>query len=266
MKVIYAGYAKTSTKTMAAVFNEFGYNTYDFFENSFYLGKDWIKIISEGGTVEDFRRMYEGVDAVLDTPTCIFWEEILEAYPEAKIIFSMRDEESWLRSFKKQRHSLLSEPMYLLMQMLSYSGWGHFRFNQANALVVLGAAVKWPWGPAKHNPTLWKRIYKNHNSNVLQNAPKDKLLIVNFKDGWEPICEFLEEKVPDKPFPHANKGASLVKESMQSHPIVIRMLRETMFTLGVLTLIGAYGGYKVYQNPASLSGWINSIVTRFKFW
>nr|XP_009860338.2 uncharacterized protein LOC104266268 [Ciona intestinalis] len=168
MKVIYAGYAKTGTKTMAAVFNEFGYNTYDFFENSFYLGKDWVKIINEGGTVEDFRRMYKGVDAVLDSPTFIFWEEISEAYPEAKIIFSVRDEESWLRSLEKQVHSHVSEPKYLLMQMLSYSGWGLFRFTQATALVVIGAAIKWPWGPVNYNPTLWKRIYRNHNSNVLQ--------------------------------------------------------------------------------------------------
>ncbi|XP_078491386.1 uncharacterized protein LOC100177270 isoform X1 [Ciona intestinalis] len=266
MKVIYAGFPKTGTKTIEAVFREFGYNTYDFLENSYYHGKDWRRIIKEGGTVEDFRRMYEGVDALVDGPCFMFWEEILEAFPDAKIIFSVRDEESWLPSFKKQIRSLATNHMYVLMQILSYSGWRHFQFSNACALVQLGSTINWPWCEYPYSPTVWKRIYRNHNNYVLHNAPKDKLLVFDFKDGWGPICEFLGEKVPDKPFPHRNIGASIVKESMDSHPIIEKMMREVKFTLGVLTLIGAYGGYKVYQNPSSIRGWINTAMTRFKFW
>ncbi|XP_078481014.1 uncharacterized protein LOC100182496 [Ciona intestinalis] len=165
----------------------------------------------------------------------------------------MREEESWLPSMKKQTRSITSEPMYVLMQLLSYSGWCHFKFMRACGQIMLGSSINWPWDSFKYNPTVWKRLYRNHNSNVLQNAPKDKLLVFNFKEGWEPICEFLGENIPNKPFPHANKGSSLLKDAMQNHPIVIRMMRESMFTLGVLTLIGAYGGYKVYQNPTSLN-------------
>ncbi|XP_078487570.1 uncharacterized protein LOC144745425 [Ciona intestinalis] len=266
MKVIYAGYSKTGTKTMGTVFNEFGYNTYDWLENSWYLGKDWRRIIKEGGTVEDFRRMYEGVDAVVDVPCFIFWEEILEAFPDAKIIFSARDEDSWLRSYKKEWESDSEDPGYVLLQMLSYSGWQHFQFKSATAQFVLGTLQKWPWVKMQYNKTLWRRNYRNHNNYVLHNAPKDKLLVFKLKDGWEPICEFLGEKVPDKPFPHANIGATLIKTHLKNHPIMKRMRREAMFTLGVLTLIGAYGGYKVYQNPASITGWINAAMTRFKFW
>ncbi|XP_078491412.1 uncharacterized protein LOC144747507 [Ciona intestinalis] len=266
MKVIYAGYAKTGTKTMGAVFNEFGYNTYDLLENSYYLGQDWRRIIKEGGTVEDFRRMYEGVDAVVDTPCYVFWEEIMEAYPDAKIIFSIRDEDVWVRSMKKQKDSYATEPLYVLMQMFSYSGWGHFQFIAAAAQVILGSTVKWPWCKFNLNPTVWKRMYRNHNNYVLNNAPKDKLLVYNLKDGWEPICEFLGEEVPNKPFLHANAGASIVKDFIDNHPIMKRMMKETMFFFGVLTLIGAYGGYKVYQNPAGIRGWINAAMTRFKFW
>ncbi|XP_078487632.1 uncharacterized protein LOC100179613 [Ciona intestinalis] len=251
MKVIYAGFSKTGTKTMTAVFHEFGYNTYDWLENSWYNGKDWVKIIEEnGGTVEDFRRMLKGVDAVADSPCYIFWEEILEAYPEAKIIMSVRDEETWLRSIRKQVDSLAYEP-----------------FTSACGHAVLGSTIKWPWSIFRYNPTVWLHNYRVHNNYVLQNAPKDKLLVYDFKDGWGPICEFLGEKVPtNKPFPHANIGASILKDYMENHPIMKRMMREAMFTLGVLTLIGAYGGYKVYQNPASIRGWINAAMTRFKFW
>nr|XP_009862142.2 uncharacterized protein LOC101243268 isoform X1 [Ciona intestinalis]XP_026693989.1 uncharacterized protein LOC101243268 isoform X2 [Ciona intestinalis] len=266
MKVIYAGFAKTGTKTMGAVFREFGYKTYDWIENSWYLSDDWTKILEEGGTVEDFRRMYKGVDAVVDGPCFMFWEEILEAFPDAKIIFSSRDEGDWVRSLTKTLDALPSEPKYVLMQSLSYSGWKHFEFTSACVQMELGSKQKWPWSNCQHNETVWRRMYRNHNACVLQNAPKKQLLVYDFKDGWGPICEFLGEKVPDKPFPHANIGASILKDYIENHPIMKRMMREAMFTLGVLTLIGAYGGYKVYQNPASIRGWINAAMTRFKFW
>ncbi|XP_078480970.1 uncharacterized protein LOC144742536 [Ciona intestinalis] len=266
MKVIYAGYSKTGTKTMSAAFMELGYKTYDFLENSWYLGKEWKQIVNYGGTVEDFRKMYEGVDAVVDSPCYMFWEEILEAYPDTKIIFSVRDEDTWVRSMQKQVHSLATDPLYILMQVLSYSGWKYFGFMCVSAQSVIGSAQKWPWSKFKYNETVWRRLYRHHNNYLLQNAPKDKLLVFNFKDGWEPICKFLGEEIPDKPFPHANIGASVVRDLMETHPIMIRMMREAMLTFGILTLIGAYGGYKVYQNPTSINGWISAAVSRFKFW
>ena len=44
-----------------------------------------MKIISEGGDADDFRKMFENVDSVTDIPACFFWEEILEAFPDAKV-------------------------------------------------------------------------------------------------------------------------------------------------------------------------------------
>ena len=37
-------------------------------------------------------------------------------------------------------------------------------------------------------------------------APKDKLLVFDVKQGWEPLCKFLNKDVPAKPFPHKNKA------------------------------------------------------------
>ena len=46
--------------------------------------------------------------------------------------------------------------------------------------------------------------------------PKNRLLIWNVKDGWKPICEFLEKPVPVIPFPYENKtGDDFVKENIK---------------------------------------------------
>ena len=86
MKVIYVGFPKTGTKTMAEAFRILGLNCYDFMENYEDLGDDWMRILTQGGRAEDFKMMYKDVDAVTDIPCCYFWEELLQAFPEAKVI------------------------------------------------------------------------------------------------------------------------------------------------------------------------------------
>ena len=85
MKVIVAGFSKTGTKTMNSALTKLGYNVYDFMDHYYYHEKYWTKIFKDGGTIEDFREMYESVDAVVDVPAFMFWEEMSEAFPEAKV-------------------------------------------------------------------------------------------------------------------------------------------------------------------------------------
>ena len=85
MKVLFVGYAKTGTKTMCVALKTLGYTVYDYDDNFYRLGKQWLKIMSEGGTKEDFYSMYKDIDATVDAPACLFWEEILEAFPDTKV-------------------------------------------------------------------------------------------------------------------------------------------------------------------------------------
>ncbi|CAK8680227.1 unnamed protein product [Clavelina lepadiformis] len=122
MKVIVAGFAKTGTKSMHIALRELGYEVYDFVENFWYLGKDWNKILTEGGSVDDFKRMYKDVDATIDTPVYFFWKEIHEAFPDAKIVFTTRDEDSWFPSYRKQIEEMEKSTMLRLMFMYSPLG------------------------------------------------------------------------------------------------------------------------------------------------
>ena len=85
MKVIIAGFSKTGTKTLNAALTELGYEVYDFLDHFWYHGKDWMRIFQDGGNANNFKRMYENVDAVCDVPTFPFWEEIHKAFPESKV-------------------------------------------------------------------------------------------------------------------------------------------------------------------------------------
>ncbi|XP_039263609.2 uncharacterized protein LOC120339519 [Styela clava] len=51
--------------------------------------------------------------------------------------------------------------------------------------------------------------YRQHNLYVESTCPSSKLLIYNVKDGWGPLCKFLNKKIPDKPFPRENIKAEM---------------------------------------------------------
>ncbi len=48
-------------------------------------------------------------------------------------------------------------------------------------------------------------FYNQWLEEVKQTVPKDRLLIFNVKQGWKPLCKFLEVPIPENPFPHENE-------------------------------------------------------------
>ena len=88
MKVIVASMPKCGTKTLAACLRELGYTVYDVLEHNQYHSQEWEKIFDGRGTTADLQRMYKDVDAVTDVPASGLWEEILKAFPDAKVRFT----------------------------------------------------------------------------------------------------------------------------------------------------------------------------------
>lgn len=52
-------------------------------------------------------------------------------------------------------------------------------------------------------------VYDGHNADVKKLIPKDQLLLYDVREGWEPLCEFLEAPVPDEPFPNLNDSQAM---------------------------------------------------------
>ncbi|CAK8680413.1 unnamed protein product [Clavelina lepadiformis] len=84
MKMIVAGLPKTGTTSLSAALNQLGFKVYDFFEHYHVHRDQWMKVFNEGASTEDFRSMYEDVDAVADVQPCYYWEEIYKAFPDSK--------------------------------------------------------------------------------------------------------------------------------------------------------------------------------------
>ena len=74
---------------MNAALTQLGFKVYDAPENMTILLDEYSHIFQEGWTTEYIKKMYEGVDAVMDMPACIFWDEIHKAYPDSKVKFKL---------------------------------------------------------------------------------------------------------------------------------------------------------------------------------
>jgi hypothetical protein len=47
-------------------------------------------------------------------------------------------------------------------------------------------------------------VFNAHNADVRRSVPREKLLVYDPGEGWEPLCAFLGLPVPATPYPKVN--------------------------------------------------------------
>ncbi|KAG0650201.1 hypothetical protein D0Z07_3313 [Hyphodiscus hymeniophilus] len=155
-------------------------------------------------TREDWDKLLGHCQAICDWPGCAFAKELIEAYPEAKVILTTRDVHSWHASTLKTVFWRVTDPE---IQWLQYISWGAgFYYPMLKTFFDCffeGDFV----GKGKE-------IYLRHYDEVRSMVPPEKLLEFQVKDGWGPLCEFLGNAVPyGRKFPHVNDNSDFVSRS-----------------------------------------------------
>jgi hypothetical protein len=137
----------------------------------------------------DWSMAYKGYNAAVDWPTAAFWRELADAYPKAKVILTVRSPESWHDSFSQTIDKLLrlDDTPPPMRPFLTMAG---------GVIRKTGFDV-----PGRDGLT---GAFKAHWEAVVKHVPKDRLLVFEVKDGWQPLCAFLGKPVPDAPFPRSN--------------------------------------------------------------
>ena len=160
----------------------------------------WVDVF-QNGAKPDVKRVYQNADVCVDIPGYFFFEEILEAFPECKVILTVREEDSWIESLARQCAMRLRSKM---VSMLSPTA-RKFEYVVDSFHSAVGGSIN-----PKSTCVIRKR-YRIHNHRVKSIVPADKLLVYNVKQGWKPLCDFLECDVPPIAFPHENIKAEITK-------------------------------------------------------
>ncbi|GLJ32263.1 hypothetical protein SUGI_0649340 [Cryptomeria japonica] len=196
LKVIGVGLCRTGTYSLRGVLNMLGFPCYHYSEmrknNQINL---WLDILS--GKSEDWKSAFSGYMATVDFPSITVYRKLMELCPEAKIILTVRDTQTWYESVKDTVYRAYNTPG-----------------DQSPSQLVLSRLKMWEglFGGRFEDREYAMSVYEAHVESVKNYVPAHKLLVFNLKEGWLPLCNFLGVPLPpaDTPFPHLNKTAQFI--------------------------------------------------------
>jgi hypothetical protein len=178
----------------------------------------------EGRSDMDWHKLLEGYDATADLPAALYYRELLAAFPESRVILTVRDPEKWWQSAAK-----LVYMQNTLVERLRFVS--RFREFQRLFRNVERALCD---GPVTREPAIARFI--QHNAEVKATIPPDRLLVFEVKDGWEPLCKFLGAPVPDEPFPHENAGIATAERIIQ-RILLTDLIKMALPVVGVVVVV-----------------------------
>jgi hypothetical protein len=146
----------------------------------------WIDAIE--GRPTDWSAMLSRYRTIVDWPGAAFWRELSDANPNALVLLSLRDPESWYRS--------ASNTIFLTFE--------HMPPEVAPWLDTVRKLLRDRFSDRFDDPAAMIDAYVRHNDTVRAEVPASRLLEWNLGDGWAPICERLGLPVPAEPFPVTN--------------------------------------------------------------
>jgi Sulfotransferase domain len=202
LKIIGAGYPRTGTTSLQQALETLGFGPCCHMWELLRPEHAWRWLLwrraFEGKSI-DWEKLFRGFAATVDAPGSFFWRKLSRAYPEAKVILTVRDPDSWMRS----------------MQSGTTAAEGQIDASKISALVQTALGKMAPAiarergsgpdpapGPARER--FLREQFLRNTELVKQEIAPARLLVFDVRDGWEPLCKFLGVPVPQAPFPHEN--------------------------------------------------------------
>jgi hypothetical protein len=148
--------------------------------------------------------VFDGFQATVDWPGSFFYRELIEAYPDAKVLLSVRDADGWERSMRETIWGLFYGDSLVCDLSCARSRIDARWRSYVEMMVGMWRQSGLIDAGADTTSESMRRAMERFNQEVQASVPAGRLLVWSVGDGWEPLCEFLELPVPDTPFPHLN--------------------------------------------------------------
>jgi hypothetical protein len=195
LDVIGAGLGRNATFTMKFALERLGFgpcfHMAELFADVRRRLPLWLDVV---GGRPDWDAVFDGFRSVTDYPACTYWRELAAHYPQAKFVLTTRDPDSWFDS--------VSETIFAPRMLATLEGTPAERMMQ-------GAIYDAFKGGSMQDRAFMTGWYVRRNEAVIAALPPERLLVFHPKEGWEPLCAFLDEPVPDCPFPRVNSRDEL---------------------------------------------------------
>ena len=220
VKVIGAGLPRTGTLSLKTALAQLCsgkcYHMMDVLEGDQEDVDVWVKAAKGEMKPEDWRKYFDRKNyrAGVDFPFSLFYQDIMTAYPDAKVVMSTRDPKTWYSSVYHsiwQVHLLMaSHPSIpLFLQLLDRRRPSpHDMHNIIGSIVPKGCDVSFKEA-IEGGPAVAEKFFTDWEAEVSRVVPEEKLLVTTAAEGWSPLCKFLGLPIPETDYPRVNDTASI---------------------------------------------------------
>ncbi len=190
LSVIGAGYGRTGTLSLKAALEQLGYlKCHHMIEviNDPEQVTGWMAAAL--GESVDWDALLQGYQAAVDWPACHFYRELADYYPNAKVILTVREPLAWF-------NSISNTTLRIIKRNMANDPDGQ---NLGTELVVKAA-----FQGELNNPDHAVAMFNQHTAEVKASIEPQRLLVFDVREGWEPLCAFLQRPIPEGDFPKTN--------------------------------------------------------------
>lgn len=195
LKVIGAGMSRTGTHSLDAALQQLGMRC-------IHYDTERLNDIVDGSEPHPNFRRYDDVDAVIDLPASLFFKELADAYPEAKVVLTVREVDEWWRGVKRHFEvNYVANERLLRHRVVQSIGVPYRERPEDSFRRVLR---QYAYGSTVPSEYLYKKRFIEHNLLVQTLIPAERLLVIDITkgDGWQQLCPFLGLDMMTSPFPH----------------------------------------------------------------
>jgi hypothetical protein len=200
LKVIGSGLGRTGTMSLKLALEQLGLGPCHHMVEMFKRPQTAPLWVAAYEGRPDWDAIFDGYVSMTDYPGVRFWRELIERYPDAKVVHTMRDPDAWFESTQATIFApgtpATSPPPPLA------------RFFEAMVSDI---------SEGMNDRAYMIDYFNRHNAEVLATIPRQRLLVYEVSQGWGPLCDFLGVPAPDGPFPRENTREAFASRGRDEH-------------------------------------------------
>jgi len=151
----------------------------------------WLEALAREGK-PDWERLLGESSAAVDWPACLFVQSLLTAVPDARVIYTVRDFDSWYQSV----NDTIFPALHWARQIPAE--------KKPEFLIFVEEVIGRRTFDGRLDRAAARELYHRHQQHIVDVVPNDQLLVFDIQAGWGPLCEFLALAEPQMDFPKEN--------------------------------------------------------------
>lgn len=196
LEIIGPGFGRTGTNSLKLALEHLGFgpchHMFEVRDNPHQL-PNW-EAAARGDKVS-WDDLFEGYRAQVDFPGATYWRELVDHYPSAKVILTVRDPDDWYDSAEAT-----------VIRFLAARGKHPAPHVNAIAEMAHATVDTRVFGGRLSDRDHAISVFTRHTAEVKAKVAPERLLVFDVREGWEPLCAFLGSAVPAIPFPKTNSS------------------------------------------------------------